>query len=288
MDHTGAIVVGLGSADGGRRELDWAAREAALRNRPLHVLRAYHLSEATVPWETATDRMLSAELHAAARQRVDAALAYVAETTPTVDACGFAIDGQPNTVLRDATGSAELTVVGSRQLRRLGAMVLGSVSAVVAGAATGPVVVVRAAPGDPAEAPKVVAGVDGSDITEAVLDFAFDYASRHDRELRVVYCWRPDVLAEMEWRITPAAPERAERWVAEAVAGYRAKYPDVRLHPVVVRQHAVDGLVAESLSQELLVVGAHAHHPRLTGLLGSVSQGVLHHATCPVAVIHAP
>jgi len=53
-----------------------------------------------------------------------------------------------------------------------------------------------------------------------------------------------------------------------------------------VRAHPVAGLVAESLSQELLVVGARSRHARLASLLGSVSQGVLHHATCPVAVIH--
>jgi nucleotide-binding universal stress UspA family protein len=33
------------------------------------------------------------------------------------------------------------------------------------------------------------------------------------------------------------------------------------------------------------VVGNHGRHASAAGLLGSVSQGVLHHAYCPVAVI---
>jgi len=47
----------------------------------------------------------------------------------------------------------------------------------------------------------------------------------------------------------------------------------------------VSGLVAESMAQRLLVVGTRSRHPVAGTLLGSVAQGVLHHATCPVAVI---
>jgi nucleotide-binding universal stress UspA family protein len=54
----------------------------------------------------------------------------------------------------------------------------------------------------------------------------------------------------------------------------------------VVRDHPVAGLVAASAGQDLLVVGSRSGHARVAALLGSVSQGVLHHATCPVAVVH--
>src|SRR5690348_1060693 len=39
MSHQAAIVVGLGDARADIPELSWAAREAALRNRPLHIVR---------------------------------------------------------------------------------------------------------------------------------------------------------------------------------------------------------------------------------------------------------
>lgn len=59
----------------------------------------------------------------------------------------------------------------------------------------------------------------------------------------------------------------------------------VAVHPEVLREHAVAGLVAASTTQKLLVVGSRSRHARVGTSLGSVSQGVLHHATCPVAVV---
>jgi nucleotide-binding universal stress UspA family protein len=119
-----------------------------------------------------------------------------------------------------------------------------------------------------------------------VLEFAFGYASRHQRPLHAIFCWSADLLASMQWRPEPPPPERADRWLAEAMAGWEQKYPDVSVHRGVVRASPVAGLVAQSTAQELLVVGGHAGGARISALLGSVSQGVLHHATCPVAVVH--
>jgi len=54
----------------------------------------------------------------------------------------------------------------------------------------------------------------------------------------------------------------------------------------VVRDHPLAGLVAAADGEDLLVVGSRSAHARVAALLGSVSRGVLHHATCPVAVVH--
>jgi nucleotide-binding universal stress UspA family protein len=286
MDHHGAIVVGLGQTKEGRRELDWAAREARLRDRPLHVLRAYHLSEAAVPWETPDDRSMNAELRAASQDRLRAAAAYLADASPDIVVKTLAVDGRPASVLCDASAAAELTVVGSRQLGALGSTVIGSVGNAVAAAASGPVVVVRGVAEDQPGASRVVVGIDGSDVTGDVLDFAFEYASQHGCELLVVYCWPLELYHERAWAGPPAKPESADRWLAEAVAGRSADYPEIDVQRLAVRDHAIDRLVSESHSQQLLVVGVHAKHPRIATLLGSVTQGVLHHATCPVAVVH--
>jgi nucleotide-binding universal stress UspA family protein len=286
MEHTGAVVVGLGNASHGVPELDWAAREAQARNRPLHIVRAYHLSQATLPWENSTDRMIAVDLRQLAETRVRDALTRVRIHWPDLAVEGTVADGVASDVLGDASVEAELTVVGSRHLTAIGCAVLGSVSTVVAASGSGPVVVVGSPAGDPAENPEIVVGVDGSEHTDEVLAFAFDYASRHGRPLHAIYCWSPDVLAAMQWRAEPPAPERADRWLAEALAGWQDKYPDVVVRRGVVREHPIAGLVAESATADLLVVGSHSRHARLASLLGSVSQGVLHHATCPVAVVH--
>lgn len=160
---------------------------------------------------------------------------------------------------------------------------VGSVSTVLAARARGPLVVVQGPAGLPAERPDVVVGVDGSLATEEVLAFAFDYASRRDHVLRAVFCYRPELVAAGHRR---GLEDRAQRWLAELTSGWQEKYPDVHVRRVVGREHPVEALVAMSTGQELVVVGSHSRHGRAASLLGSVSQGVLHHALCPVAVIH--
>lgn len=278
--------MGLGTERRGIPELEWAASEAASRNLPLHVIRAYHLTQAALPWETGTDRMILADLRRVGEKHVRDAIAHVRAAWPTLSVAGEVVDGVAWEVLREASRSAELTVVGSRHLNALGCAVLGSVSTVVAASGSGPVVVVGSPAGNPAEQPEVVVGVDGSPHLDSVLGFAFDYASRHGRALHAVYCWSPDLFASMQWRPEPPAPERADRWLAEAVAGWQEKYPDVTVHRGVIRESPAAGLIAESAAQELLVVGSRSRHARIATWLGSVSQGVLHHATCPVAVVH--
>ena len=49
-------------------------------------------------------------------------------------------------------------------------------------------------------------------------------------------------------------------WLSEALAGWRDRYPDVAVHPEVIREHPVAGLVLASSAQYLLVVGTAGHH----------------------------
>jgi hypothetical protein len=53
-----------------------------------------------------------------------------------------------------------------------------------------------------------------------------------------------------------------------------------------VHSHPAQALIDESDGAELVVVGSHGRGGFTGMLLGSVSQAVLHHAACPVAVVH--
>lgn len=285
-EHQSAVLVGLGDTSGCVPALDWAAREAHTQHRELRIVRAYRWPGGVAPWETAADRSVADDLRKSAERKLQLALIHVHTDWPDVRVTGDVVDGVASDVLVERSAQAELTVLGSRHLGTLGAAVLGSVSAIVAARASGPVVVVEGPPGEPAEHPTVVVGVDGSPGTDDALAFGFDHASRHGCALSAAFCWHRDLIASAQWRPEQPAPARAERWLAEAVAGWQEKYPDVEVHRAVIREHPVAGLVAASHAQELLVVGSHAQHPRIASLLGSVCQGVLHHATCPVAVVH--
>ena len=71
-----------------------------------------------------------------------------------------------------------------------------------------------------------------------------------------------------------------ERVLAEALAGWSEKEPDVEVRQVVVREKAARALLAAGLTAQLLVVGHHRGRR-----LGSTAHGVLHRANCPVAVV---
>lgn len=285
MTSSQPVVVGFGRMEDTAAALHWAAREAVARGTRLRVVRCYQLAARALPWESGIDRQISAELHRSARIALDQAVSTIRADHPDVEIEPLLVEGFATDVLVEQSADAAVTVVGSRHLTALGRAVLGSVGSGVAALGRGPIVVLAGVAGLPEEVPPVVVGVDGSDSTEDVLRFAFEHADRHGRDLRAVFCWPPDLYTSSTLPPAPP-PERAERWLAEALAGWESKFPDVTVRRMVRRDHAVDGLVAESHSCELLVVGARGHHPRIAQLLGSVSQGVLHHATCPVAVVH--
>ncbi|HTZ45382.1 MAG TPA: universal stress protein [Jatrophihabitans sp.] len=281
------VVVGVDDSAGAELALRWAQEDAAARGVPLRVVHAYR-------WRFAYDRIgtpggsLGGDLQRAGHdgeQFVAQLLDRARAAAPRLPIGGEAIAGRPAAVLLDEAAGAGVLVLGSRRLTAISSEVFGSVGAAVAARASCPAVVVRGVAGPPEEGAAVVVGVDATPASERVLHYAFEHASRHRAALRAVLCWHPDLLATMRWRPEPPPPERAEAWLSECLAGWRERFPDVPVHPEVLREHPTDGLISASLSQHLLVVGRHGRSAAAGTLLGSVSQGVLHHADCPVALV---
>jgi nucleotide-binding universal stress UspA family protein len=75
------------------------------------------------------------------------------------------------------------------------------------------------------------------------------------------------------------------RVLAEAIAGRRDLYPGLKVDLQVLRGHAGDALVRASADAQLVVVGARGRGGLAGLLLGSVSQALLQHADCPVAIV---
>ncbi|MDQ2749549.1 MAG: universal stress protein [Actinomycetota bacterium] len=282
-----SVLVGVDGSEGADQALSWAAEEARSRGVGLRLICAYGgefsyggltmFGDFPVP-DLTLAREGTADLLAEAAARVT-------ELAPEVEVSAQPVEDDPADALIEASAGASLIVLGARHLAGAGSVVLGSVSSAVAAHAACPVVVLRGPEGSAAEHAQVVVGVDGRPSSEAVLAFAFDYAARHSAPLHAVLCWHLDRLAEMKWRPQQPAPAEVQAWLSEALAGWRERYPDVTVHSGVERAHPVDGLVAASNGQDLLVVGSRGRHGLTRALLGSVSQGALHHANCPVAVV---
>ena len=76
--------------------------------------------------------------------------------------------------------------------------------------------------------------------------------------------------------------------LSEQRAGWREKYPDVPITESVAQSHPVEALVRASPTADLVVVGCRGRRGFRGMLLGSVSQGIIRHAHCPIAVVHGP
>jgi nucleotide-binding universal stress UspA family protein len=191
-------------------------------------------------------------------------------------------------VLQAESTRAELVVLGDRGLGGFAGLLIGPVAVTLAAHAACPIVVVRGPePDRMVRSEAVVVGVDGSPTSEAAVAFAFEAAALRGVPLVAVHTWFDMVVdATMAPLIDWDVMEADEREVlAERLAGWAEKYPDVAVRRLVARDRPARALVEESGRAQLVVVGSRGRGGISGLLLGSVSQTLLHHAACPVAVV---
>jgi len=73
--------------------------------------------------------------------------------------------------------------------------------------------------------------------------------------------------------------------LAERLAGWQDKHPDLTIERRVVLDRPAQELTALSEGAQLVVVGSRGRGGFAGLLLGSVSQALLRHTACPVAVV---
>lgn len=288
----GSIVVGVDGSEPAAAALDWAVRQAAAERRPLTVVHACGVPGAMQDFEdiVAHERGLRSVGRSIAREAVEDV--RLADGTVAVES--LVTMGHPETVLVEASESADLLVVGARGRGTVASALLGSVSAVVARESVCPVVIVREFEevDDEEDGPRrVVCGVDGSPVSTAAVEFAFRMASVRRAPLTLLHAtWdrREQASSLIDLRTYAEKvnlSEQEERLVSETVAGLCEKYPDVAVTECYRRGEPVRQLVEASRDASLLVVGTRSRRLLATTLLGSVSRGVSERAYCPVAVV---
>jgi nucleotide-binding universal stress UspA family protein len=138
------IVVGIDQSPHAHQALEWAMREAALRNADLTVMSVIPAEASPFtghPLSVPDGGELTARAHQAAEESVAKALDGLGDSKPA-SVTVKAFTGYPARVLVDASKDADLVVVGSRGTGGFAELVLGSVSSQVAHHAACPVVIV--------------------------------------------------------------------------------------------------------------------------------------------------
>ena len=283
------VAVGYDRAMPGERALDLAAREAARRGGTLVVITAYHWLTPPEPGAL-TPADTEATARKAAEEIAQSGATRVRQRHPDVPTEARAVAGYAGKVLAEASHEADLLVVGNRGTGGFQGMLLGSTSLRTLAEACCPVIVAR---GDALDAHhRIVAAVDIDGNCDAVLDFAFDEAARRSAGLTVTHVWdEPWIVAYGQQDpgiaedVSRIQRERDDR-LAALVRAARERHPETHPFHQIAIGSAAGLLVDASRHVDLLVTGARRHGEGRHGMLiGPVSQALLQHAECPVAVV---
>jgi nucleotide-binding universal stress UspA family protein len=142
------------------------------------------------------------------------------------------------------------------------------------------------------EASRIVVGVDGSTSSRAALRWAVNQAKLTGGTVDAVIAWQvPASMTGYGW-MTPIVPDIsfedvAKQTLEEAIAEVVGSSEVPRVRSLVVPGIAAQVLLEASAEADLLVVGRRGHGEFAEALLGSVSQHCVHHAHCPVLIVHA-
>jgi nucleotide-binding universal stress UspA family protein len=272
------ILAGYDGSVGGEQALSWAAREARSRGMMLTVCQAWAPGFAALPGE--------ADVFDLARRSGERVIADGLQHARGLMGPGevrpLLVGGSAATVLCEHSRDAEMVVVGSRGRGGVAGLLLGSVSSQVAAYARGRVVVVRGhwRPAAGYVPGPVVAGVDGSAGSQAAAEFAFEEAALRGAPLLAV-CALADAPGSLG-----GARDRQEDF-EQTISRWEKEHPGVAVLRRIAPGGARSALLAAAQDAQMLVVGSRGLGGVRGMALGSVSQAMLHHAPCPVGVVHA-
>ncbi|OBB89909.1 universal stress protein [Mycobacterium sp. 852002-30065_SCH5024008] len=285
-DQERGVVVAVDGSKASNAAAIWAAHEAAMRKIPLTVVHAVTTPTATWP-PVPYPESLAVRLEDEGKKAVMHAIKLAEEALPADRKVAIhreLVYSSPALALINMSGEAELIVVGTAGRGLLARGVLGSVSATVVRHAHCPVAVIHGDDLPDMDNAPVVVGVDGSPASELAIEIAFDEASRRGVGLTALHAWSDITISELPEADWSSLEAEAHRSLAENLAGWQERYPDVTVQRLVVRDAPARQLAEKSETAQLLVVGSHGRGGLTGVLLGSVSNAVLHSVRTPVIV----
>jgi nucleotide-binding universal stress UspA family protein len=271
----GAVAVGLDGSEQSLVALDWAIETAQLEGRALHLVHAHG------PRRSADEE---------ADAIIEAAKGRVAVVAPGLRVSAAVVDGSGESALIAVSRQASLVCVGAHGRGGILPALLGSTALAVAASVRCPVAVIRYPGLARGVARRVVVGVDETPGCHEAIGFAFSQADLRGLRLTAVHAWHAADRIGLTAALTPSVRWRAavgneEAAMAESLAGWADKFPDVELSRASIRKDPAAAILAAADDAALVVLGSRHPRPR-PDLIGSPTvRRVLHGATCPVVVV---
>ncbi len=281
-------MVGIDDSPAARVAVRWAALEAEMRSLPLTIVHAVSPEVSTWLRPPVPAGVLRWQQDHGQRL-VDEAVKLVEEASQHGGPAGVNTEmftASAVSTLIDLSTDVEMVVMGAQGSGRWPGRLLGSVTSGLLRHAHCPVAIIHDQdPGPAQDQAPVLVGIDGSPASESATAIAFDEASRRRVGLVALHSWTdfdgsPD-LPEIDW---PATQSMAEEVLAERLAGWQERYPDVQVTRAVVQAQPARELVGQSPQAQLVVVGSRGRGGFAGMLVGSVGETVAQMARAPVVV----
>lgn len=282
------LLVGIDGSSSALNALSWAVSEAQLRKLPIRLVHAVDDSSAAVGFNPGASESFFEHLNADALRFLHQARDHAHALDPDVQVVMSRVSGHPLAALVELSTDAVLTTLGSTGLNAFSGLVAGSVSVGFAARGHSPVVVTRTS--TPSVDGPIVLGISNSADAEDAIAWAFEEASLRGAELIAVHVWNDIAPSHIFWGYRPPdttgeAPDtQEESLLAQRLAGWQKKFPDVHVRPVVVTGEPAAVLARQSQHARLVVVGSRGRGDAAGLFLGSTSHSLIHHAMCPVLI----
>lgn len=292
-----AVLAGVDGTDASYKAVWWAANYAKHAGLELQIVCAYSLpSYAAVSFDaTYTALGDDAVAHTDAQDILARAKAIAGEQG--VDAKTLIVTGDPASVFVELSRNYHLIVIGNRGKGGLAERLLGTTSSSLPAYAYCPIVVVPFTDDEDHllhlnnTIRKVAVGSDESKWGMKALDIAADLADSWDAELNVLSA--VPIYGTMGGIFSVAPSQEDMQHVVDSymddlrarVQPIRRRYPNLSINLKVIPGSAVDALTKASGRNDVVVVGSRGRGGFTGLILGSTSQGLVQHATCPVYVV---
>ncbi|MDO5500407.1 MAG: universal stress protein [Propionibacteriaceae bacterium] len=282
------VVVGVDGSEDGLRAVDYGVREAVSQDADLLLAHAVDDAVLAGAWGVVYDPNLLEEAgEEAAQDAKNRALSldYPAERLKTK-----IYMGNPGSVLTRLSESARTLVVGRRALSGLERLFVGSTSVGVAATAHCPVIMVSAASHRPktGDLGVIGVGVHTGEPSTGCLTYAFEEAARRGARLEVVHAFTlpTSFFADRSQRAEREEHHAAaaRQILADMIAPFAERHPEVNVTQTVVASHPVDELNRRSEDLDLLVLGVHGSGlPVLSP--GATIRALMAHGQCPLGLV---